>query len=500
MEYKDPFSKESREIAVMLDKATDSRDSKAIIELIKKAEVLEKSQDSFNRAQLSYSIGTAYGDLSVVDDYYGQEECLEKQIFYFRYSIDTIENEVELEECFLPYVNGLKQVLFTNAGSCLDACGRKIAAIQMYFKALEINNKFGMVIGNLGMTYRHYALLVSDFGHRDYLNYFAYHNLKYAMKSNDVHKEAKEYFSQALDLYDVDYINKVLEPDLNIPQFRYDGKEEKYRRWCLNNHLFLNPLNDLNICEEYFAADVIQLPNMVLRIDDKPVCYGMFNQLKQEYVYARFLFYEVYNCNDNIHFADKETYLVNFADYPQYSIRIEKLKTAYRILYSLLDKAAYFLNRYFELGIDERDVSFRSIWHSEKTGRNGYKYKNILKPEENYAIRALYWIRKDFYECIHTAIQPKAKFFCDLRNALEHKYVKVFAEWASDRSNGEIDDLAFYISEDRLVDAVLKMLRIMREVIMNISFAVKIEENKRYNGLENMPKIYLDIYDDEWKI
>lgn len=64
----------------------------------------------------------------------------------------------------------------------------------------------------------------------------------------------------------------------------------------------------------------------------------------------------------SIHFADKGTHLINFADYPQYGIRIEQIKSAFKILYELFDKIAYFLNSYFDLGIHERDVSFNHVW------------------------------------------------------------------------------------------------------------------------------------------
>ena len=70
-----------------------------------------------------------------------------------------------------------------------------------------------------------------------------------------------------------------------MPQLVYEsGKEEKYRRWSLENGLFLNTLNDLPVLKMCFAADVLQLPDMIVSIDAKPVFHGMFNQIKQEYI------------------------------------------------------------------------------------------------------------------------------------------------------------------------------------------------------------------------
>lgn len=500
MKYIDPFSKEAKEMALKFDDAYIKRDSKIIVDLIKVAEESIKEADNATKAQICYSIATAYGDLANIDENYRSEEMIEKQIYYYRRSIELIDSQELRVDKYEPYVKGFKRVLYTNTANCLDSCGRKIAAIQMYAKGLKIDNGFGMTIGNLGMVYRHYGMLVYDPSHRDYFHYFAYHNLKYAIGSKDVDEEARSYFINAINSYDLEYIENILEPKLDIPQYYYETKEEEYREWCLNNHLFLNPLNDLDVYEYCFAADVLQLPDITMQIEDKPVCHGMFNQLKQEYIYARFLMYDSLE-EEKVHFADKDTYLLNFSDYPKYSIRIEKLKTAYKTLYSILDKTAYFINRYFELGIKERDVSFRSIWLSEKQGKNAYKYKNILKVDENYGLRAIYWIRKDFYECIDKSTEPQAKFLCDLRNALEHKYVKVCENWSMNRDSGEIDDLAFYVSEDELKYSVLKLLKIIRELIINISIAVNIEEDKRHGQLEDRHavKMYISLYEDEWK-
>ncbi len=159
----------------------------------------------------------------------------------------------------------------------------------------------------------------------------------------------------------------MLRSPLNIPQYTYNNQDEyQYRKWALDNALFLNPLNDLPVSEFCFAADVIQLPNIIAKVGEKPIFHGMFNQFKQEYVFARYQYYYSQQITDEVHFADKDTCLINFADYPQYSIRIEMIKSTFKILYSMLDKIAFFINSYFKLGIRERDVSFHSIWKKRK--------------------------------------------------------------------------------------------------------------------------------------
>lgn len=42
------------------------------------------------------------------------------------------------------------------------------------------------------------------------------------------------------------------------------------------------------------------------------------------------------------------------------------MRAAYRIGYSILDKAAFFLNAYLGLGHKPTQVSFRSVWYEPK--------------------------------------------------------------------------------------------------------------------------------------
>lgn len=496
VKYINPFSNQSQLFSKKFDNATDEGDSEKLKLLIDDALNIINKENIASQAQLYYSIGTVYGDIARIENT-NDESCIEKQLFYFRKSLELI-NSIELsDEKYIPYINGFKLNLYTNYGNTLDHCGRKIAAIEQYQKAIRIKRDFGMALGNLGMTYRHYAMMVSDSVHRDYMNHFAYSLLCKAIDSNDksVHKNAYDYFSKAINSYTEEYIQAVLVPSLKIPQYNYENEEElKYRKWALENKLFINPLNDLPVNEYCFAADVLQLPNMIVNINDKPIFHGMFNQIKQDYIFARYQFYYGIQQNTETHFADKDTYLLNFSDYPQYSIRVEMLKSSFRTLYSLLDKCAYFLNYYFDLGIEEHKITFHKVWANTKI-------VSLCKQNNNYALNALRWIGKDFYNKLLDSPNPYAKKTCTIRNALEHKYTKIYWDLFHDRTNGEIDNLAFYISEAELIDETMKLLHIIRETIISMVLTVGIEEKERNktNTKIAIPFTF-DQYDDEWKL
>ena len=503
--YTNPFSKESEIYAQKLDAATISADFNQIEILLGEIANILPNLDPASQSCLYYSIGTVYSDFAKAKGF-TFEESLRKQLYNFRKSVDIIERSEYSKWEYAPYVRSFKCNLYTNYANALSNCGRKIAAIEQYKKALNIRPSYGMTLGNLGRIYQDYGAMDYDDRHRDFFHHFAYSFLRRAIECPDpgTYEEAKCSFRRTMEEYDPLYVEKFLEKDLTIPQFTYEDIEERlYREWAVENNLFLNTLNDLPVSELCFAADLLQLPDMIVSIDAKPIFHGMFNQIKQEFVYARYQYYTSLQSRTEPHYADKDTHLINFADYPQYGIRIEQLKSAFKILYGLFDKAAYFLNSYFDLGIQERDVSFNHIWLSEFGNRkNHYSYKNTLNYKENFALASLYWISRDFYDKFEDSPNPRLKRVSEVRNALEHKYVKVTTGWFPDCTNGEIDDLALYVSEDELSTLTLDLMHIVREAIICLSLCVHVEEQKKKTKNESSYALTIPMmeYDDEWKL
>jgi hypothetical protein len=114
--------------------------------------------------------------------------------------------------------------------------------------------------------------------------------------------------------------------------------------------------------------------------------------MKQEFVSARWLLYEGLNARTT-HFSDRQVTLYNTLDYPSYGLGVERLKAAYRIAYSLLDKIAFFLNDYAKLNINERQIYFRTIWY-ENCDRNN-PIRPIFEQSKNWPLRGLFWLSKD---------------------------------------------------------------------------------------------------------
>jgi hypothetical protein len=202
--------------------------------------------------------------------------------------------------------------------------------------------------------------------------------------------------------------------------------ERAYRAWALDNRLFLNPMNDLG-SYSIAARDVLHLPTLTTGISDAgpgpPVAFGFYNQLKQEFVSARWLCFDGLT-EHRAHFSDRDTHLYDTLSIPAYSLALEKSKAAFRMAYSLFDKIAFFINHYFRVGVPERAVSFRGVWYERKGDPK--PLSAVFKDRENWPLRGLYWLSKDLYEpSFQKVAEPDAEGLAELRNHLEHKYCQV---------------------------------------------------------------------------
>jgi len=289
-----------------------------------------------------------------------------------------------------------------------------------------------------------------------------------------------------------------------------DSNDEiNYRKWCLRNRLFLNPLNDLGPYP-IAATDVFSLPSVVVDIGEGPYYPGYFNQMKQEFASARYLYYEGITA-DEPHFSDKEVKLVNTLDYPSYALAVEKMKASFRMAYSLFDKIAFFLNHYLKLSIPERRVSFRTIWYESQSREKGLRAD--FQQRQNWPLRGLFWLSKDLYEDkpgFKESIQPDAQELNEIRNHLEHKYLKLHEDMWYEPSEREhdvfkalADTLAFSMYRRDFEEKALRLIKMVRAGLIYLSLSIHWEERERARQRDPevfVPGMPMDIWEDEWKV
>jgi len=394
--------------------------------------------------------------------------------------------------------------ILTNLANQLNKIGRFIDAVEFYDHALSLNSKFGMAHGNRGIALSHYARALYDDGHTAFMLAVACDSLKAAI-ANDAFYEGLGY-APAQEAFRERAKHIAVRMDVSAPRKLRSKKysagrsaaERRYRNWCLHNRLFINPLNDLGVLS-IAAHDVLTLPSLTVSVAERaavPGVIGFFNQMKQEFVSARLLYYEG-TTSTRAHFSDRGVLLYNTLDYPAYSLAIEKTRAAFRLVYSLFDKISFFINHYLQLGHDPNRVSFRSVWYEAK-GKMPRPLLTPLAACQNWPLRGLFWLSKDLFEGeFRSVTEPDAESLNEIRNHLEHKYLQIHQEIVPLDSHA----LGHSIYRDDFADKTLRLLKLARASLIYLSLAVWSEERR---GHQSRPRkavvsLPLDIWCDEWK-
>jgi len=433
-----------------------------------------------------------------------KQEPLEEQLFALRKACQ--------ESGFDKLHNINKAQIFTNLANLLNHLRRFPESIEYYDKALAILPSFGMAIGNKARALFDYSRALYDKGHQVILLSQAIELLEVALQhpkllEPDAERNFREFLSELKPF--IKNPEKCLQTLHRADSIGDSPEEIAYRKWCLENRLFLNPLNDLG-AHAITAHDPFSLPTITTGKNARPWFWGFFNQLKQEYVSARYMLYEGISA-EHAHFSDKDTHLVDTLDYASLSLNQEQVKIGFRMAYSILDKVAFFMNEYYAVGLKHYKISFRNIWYQDvkqKDGKNARKIRQSFIGSKNLSLRGLFWLSRDLFEQdskFVTVLEPDAQKINSIRNALEHKYLKIIGHDGAVSTDDELmspydDNLAMKVSRRDFALKSLKLLKLVRASLIYLSCAVNHEERykEQINGF--VAPMHQTLLKDEWKV
>lgn len=418
-----------------------------------------------------------------------QTKELEQQIIHLRLAL-SISDELPADT--------RKSEVLTNLGNLFNTIGRFSESLKYYREALEITPEFGQTLASHSNTVFGYARILYDGGQQTYFLKNAYEGFGDALKRklyDETRRNVKIMREHIASIFN----NNELEHNYKESFFSLGETPEEvtYRNWVLNNVLFLNPMNDVTK-ESIAAHDCLFLPSLTSK-DNRPEFYQiLFNQIKQEFATARYLYYEGHNSSIP-HFSDKGNLQLDFSKGVNYSLAVEKLKIAFKTCYSIFDKIAYLLNDYLELGWNLKSVSFRRIWYSN-TKSNGIRVLDKINETENWAFRGLFWLNKDFYDKsipYLTSIAPESKELADIRNYLEHKSINVISN--SMEVPTEKERKSYWIKREDLEKKTLVLMQTVRAAMIYLSLGINLEEYKKPSNGPTIP-IYPNVRDDNEKL
>lgn len=373
----------------------------------------------------------------------------------------------------------LASQIWTSLGNCFDSSGRVVDAIECYERALYLYPDHGMALGNKGIAYYYYAQLAGD--HEVTFLHEAYCLLSKAFEEG-VTYESKNYFESYLNsIKNLFSDSKFLDKQPNFPGYKIDSRSEIEKfliKFCIDNKLYLNLCNACQKCDAAIG-DTIGIKSMIISSKKISVKRNPFlrltsylNQIKEDYVTARFLLTLSKFKGINLDFVDKRVSIINTFDSSIYSVYIQMIKISFKSFYDILDKISIFINDYLKLGKDESKVNIRNIWYSDlKTKKIYEKIKEI----KNFSLNALY----DTSQELENGRYEKLRH---TRNALTHRFVNIKI------SLDKEDERNMY--KDTLYEQTLELAKIVRNSIIYLMHFVLIEENnKRKKIAKKLPKI-----------
>ncbi|MCL6242579.1 MULTISPECIES: LA2681 family HEPN domain-containing protein [Acinetobacter] len=269
--------------------------------------------------------------------------------------------------------------------------------------------------------------------------------------------------------------------------------------------------------------------NSSLSLKESLVYHSNFDELRNEYTYARFLIFQASEIKtDTQHFYNKTYPHVYDTLHAIDNLKTSQMKSAFRILYSIFDKISYFLAKYLDLEMNDRQITFSKVfgWNENRK----FKPRDKLKDSKNYFLHALFYILKeiesdqlnghDKVSELNSREKIEKPRLSKIRNCLEHRSFRVIDDFGyelntkfdmtsefayqnlKDQQNilieqGEVESFEYleilekikekemkanYILEIPLSEfesSLMDLVRLVRNSLMYLSFAVQFEEKMK---------------------
>ena len=479
------------DLAHAIDSASDAGDEAMLRQLGEDCENRLKRAASEDRVHLLYYWSNTYGSIIAIkqndsgfDWNWKQPEGVQDLLLLRRAirepSFGTINSVVARQ-------------IRTNLASRLYALGRPVAANEERLRVLEYDPLFAKALAGQAKGLAFYAGQLYDRNHVPIL-LAAARSLFDAVLGKDAFWESGDRDSVAPGLleerkriaddlhrnnYDEDY-------DLNQWSLGDTKKERSYRRWCLHNRLFLNPLNEA-YTETVAATDVLHLPSHSYGIQEVPRFPAYYNLLKQEYVSARYRLYRAtYGAEPK--FMMRDVLMLDSGEGQVLGHFTEDLRAAFQATYAIFDKIGVFLNDYFKVGLEPRDVSFRGVWFVNPR-RDDSTIRPVFKDHPNWLLRGLYFLSKDLFDDDFKEVsEPDAAHLAQLRNQLEHRFLS-FRDYGTEQST----DTHQFITIDDFENKALRLLKMAREALVYLSLAMHREEKLREDAVSNNKTLVIPV-------
>lgn len=485
-------------LSMKADKLLLSRDKGKLREFIE--QILSNNYNFENlsdESQFYYMVGNCLQEIYSYRELDWFSDELSQAVIFYRKALYALQRIKKLT--YMELI--LKGSIETNLGNSLSSQGRTFCCIPFWDNAYKSTRNPVSIISKANNEL-FIAGNLYDHGHTEYHQYIAYKLVLLGLNTIDeLYPEHKVAYEEGSDLinfkiwFESHYKAQDFEYFNEFAEAFETNKQKNYLEWCGDNRLFLNDLNDVCTSQVVYQ-DIITLPSISaeitasLSLDEELVYHGNFDEIKNDYCYARYLTFIAQNIpNEQAHIFNMTYPHVNDMSYSITNIKTNHYKSAFRTLYSIFDKIAYFINRFFDLndiGKDHR-ISFDSIF-KELNSNKKWKPNDKIRNSKNYFIHALFYILKDLRDVKDTTpvslwLDPDAKSFSDIRNAIEHRSLKIVDNFGHELS--QLDVVSRSAEFKNMKNEVIELENIISTIAAEISVAERIDNNALKCLLQN---------------
>lgn len=245
------------------------------------------------------------------------------------------------------------------------------------------------------------------------------------------------------------------------------------RRFVLSNHLSLSEHGLYCPCVGS-SRDNLTIPTSSGVCGDfVPAMEMVLNRLKSEFSLARRFYYEYLHDKVNED-SDYESCYSELFNGELLGVDIEKLRTAFRLCFGILDKIAVAICDLYGVYPANKMAYFQSFWQLDSGGR-----REVFEKIKTPGLLALYSLASDLNE----RKDGELAFYKQWRNDLEHKFVVIYESgqagdaYGSYKVVGEI----VKVSESEFVDNLQQLLQLTRSAIFSFVFCVREKGMKEKN-------------------
>ena len=260
-----------------------------------------------------------------------------------------------------------------------------------------------------------------------------------------------------------------------------------YRQFCLRNHLTLSEHGLYCPCVGSATDDLVIVSGGGVTGDFIIPMEMVLNRLKSEFSLARHLYFD-YLHPQNTDYIKYESHFLELYNDEVLGIEIEKIRTAFRLCFGILDKIAVAICELYNLypttkkGTPQKNIYFQNFWQLDVDNR-----RQLFEKVKSPGLLALYSIATD----LNKDKGGELAFYKEWRNGLEHKFLVVHKSDKPEdvyESYQLIKDILF-IKESVFIRHFEHLLQITRSAIFSFAFMVRQEGMKeKKEGIHYMTR------------